>query len=625
MQKFVPSIKGLRPAIDRRKVNDTYVVDGRNFIMTVDGPVSGLGRTITGYKAVFNPTNVQTFDVVETHESYMCTNEGIFRFNTTSEKLDLLFELSVPVLVEFPWTQASVGNKVYFTRPGAGLIEFDVTNASWQLVSGGSIPTNIYACEESEGRLILLTDAVSAWSAIGDGQDFTPSTVTGAGSQVLTKMGVSSPTPLGMKKTADGYLTFLSSGIMKSQAIQSANPFRHVALSSEHVLINPYSLTRIGASHIVFATLAGLFETSGAIPKPYQPLMSEYFHEKVFPLLDIVNNQNSVQLYSNFARSWFVISISINQQDYAYDVAYLLNLRTGEWGSLNDGHTAFINFETLQANQSGFNFSLLTFDGTISRFSSALGIENVPELDYGLYYNNEPVDPAARDNTDVVFFTCRMYFRTVATDAMDVSGLFNEFSEIAEYLSPLTRSDIDDAEEIADVFYFRSRSTFQAGFVDVNVLQEPTPFDPLDAHIELGVFRLFEELTSDRLAYMTLVAIHMLEDAVGSTYEDWMSQVEYPVTLEEDWLTMPDEFEDWGGDPTLITEYASVVYSSLDAHTPDTTQDSSLTEYRREGKARFYSCYSTGLYHTIAISALELSENFDLKALDMTINQGGRI
>ena len=626
VQKYTASIKGLLPGIDRRKLNEPYIMEGQNFLMTLDGPVSGLGRKIIGYKSIYKPTNVQTFKVIETQESYVCTPEGIFRFNTVSQKLDTLVLLSAVLTAEFPWSMAAVGNKYYFVNQDSGLIEFDIVNDSWQIVSGGSIPINIYACTESEGRLILLTDSVSAWSAIGDGQDFTPSTTTGAGSQVLTKLGLSNPKPLGVQKVPDGFLTFLSSGIMKSQAIQAANPFRHTVLSKEHIVLNPFCITLINAQKIVFATTAGLFETDGKIPVVYQPLMSAYLHENIFVNLDTVNNRNSVRLYSDFNRAWFLVSVAMNQQDFVYDIAYLLNINTQEWGSFNDAHVAFFDFETLQQNQSGFNHCVLTADGSISRFDNSTGIEYIPAEKDGMYFHGEPVDAYARENSAQMIFTCRMNLRTVSTAKMPDTGVYNEFHEVEEFLSPLSR-DIQEKEtvDVAGVLIFKCNTDYLMGGINIDVQRQSPFFNGLNASVLVGLYRLTDELTADRLSYITNANIGMLSDAAGTVYEDWMSDVEYPTKITEDWLTMPDENVDWGGDPVLSTLGDPKIISSLDGYTPDENQVDALNLVRADGKIKFYSCYSSGLYHAYQFDAFEIGENFAIKTIDMTMNLGGRI
>ena len=57
----VQNFKGLLPPLDRRRVNEPYCVEGMNFVMSVDGPYSGLGRTFIGYLTINNHSNVQAY------------------------------------------------------------------------------------------------------------------------------------------------------------------------------------------------------------------------------------------------------------------------------------------------------------------------------------------------------------------------------------------------------------------------------------------------------------------------------------------------------------------------------------------------------------------------------------
>ena len=138
-QLFIADIDGLQPLLARKKVQKPFVVEGQNFIMSADGPFSGLGRSVTSYKGINLLGNIQSFKISETLESIIINNEGIFRYDTDTQKLSLLYLFPVVVITEFPWTIAAVGNKFYFARQSSDLIEYDVTTDSWQSLSGGSI------------------------------------------------------------------------------------------------------------------------------------------------------------------------------------------------------------------------------------------------------------------------------------------------------------------------------------------------------------------------------------------------------------------------------------------------------------------------------------------------------
>ena len=438
-QSFISSIKGLIPLIDRKKAQEPYVVNGQNFVMDADGPYSGLGRTVLSYKAINNPSNIQSFKISENIESIIATNEGLFRYDTETGKLNILYKTSSLITAEFPWSAAAVGNKYYFARKGSDLIEYDIVNDSWQILTGGSIPVDIYACTESEGRLILLTSTHVLWSTIGDGQDFNASSATGAGGQALTKMGISNSRPLGLKKTPEGFLTFLSTGIMRSQAIEATIPFRTRVLSREnHIPINPYCITSIETNSVVILTKEGFFETKGEIPKPWQPLMGEYFHKKILPSLDIINNQNNIQLDYHIGRSWFCVSIAETQQDYIYTKAFILDSKIGEWGVLNGGFRVLTDLYSLPSQFSGFTYTIIDVEGTILRFDDSTGIEQIPPLNEGYSYYNFYEEINGIINDGVLILSMKGEFSTVSKLLKTQTGVYYDYAQIQGFVSPTT-------------------------------------------------------------------------------------------------------------------------------------------------------------------------------------------
>lgn len=628
-QLFVADIGGLQPLFDRKKIQQPYVVEGQNFIMDSDGPISGLGRTLSSYKGISTLGNIQEFKISETFESLIINNEGVFRYDTDTEKLVLLYLFSSLVTSEFPWSMAAVGNKFYFARKNSLLIEYDVTNDSWQSLSGGSIPPDIYACCESEGRLILQNTLGSYWSAIGDGQDFTASTSTGAGAQAYTKLGLINPKPLGVKKVPDGFLSFVSSGIMKSQAIISVNPYRHVILSTKHIPVNPYCLAISDSDSIIMLNKNGLFETTGDQPKPWQQAIGEYLHTKVLPSLDLKNNQNNIQIQFDTDRSWCVISIAENQQDYIYTKAYILNSKIDKWGVLNGGFVAFLNLHTLATTHEGFDFSLVGTDGSIYRFDSSIGIEEIPDLIDGYSYWNFYEEIAGRINDDVLILTTKGQFATSSKLDFSVNGLYYRYSQLQSFIDPEDLSAAEKAAELSgSTIIFKSHTTFSAGITDiVTKIQDPI-YGTLNSYVHIGPLRLTNEQDMDRYSYINNLSVGTLKGGVGDTFEDWNSETQYPVTVSEDWLTLSGE-EDWGAglgaSSVSSVNYDLNLIATLDAETPIEDYTPVVTKLHSSTATDFYACETMGLYHLINVSALEVTQNFHIKTLDLSFNIGGRL
>jgi len=628
-QLFIRNIKGLFPLVDRRKIQDPFVVEGQNFLMDQDGPFSGLGRSLLSHKSISRFGNVQTFKISETSESLIVNDEGVFRFDTESGKTILLYPFETFVISEFPWSIAAVGNKYYLARKNAPFIEYDIFNDSWQILSGGSIPENIHACTESDGRLHVLTDIWLAWSAIGDGQDFVASTTTGAGAQALTKLGLSNPRPLGLKTVPDGVLTFLSSGIMKSQSIVSVNPYRHIILSRQHVPVNPYCLTNDESDAVIFLTKTGFYRSDGQKPTSWEPAMGEHFHTKIIPNLDVQNNQNNLQIDFNVERSWFSVWIAETQADYTYSKAFILNTKIAQWGSLNTSFTALTDFFTLPTQFEGFFFGLIDLEGSIFRFDTPAGIQTVPDLVDGYSYHYFWEETPTRVNDTIYIFTSNAQFSTEKKSLLNHTGVYYRYHQVQSFLSPedLTAEE-KSAEDSSTATEFKTNTTFSAAIVDLNQRIQDAQFDPLDSYVNIGPIRLFNEQDNDRYSYITNVSVGTLGESVGSFSEDWNSVTQFPVTVEEDWLDGSPN-EDWGdGGISSVSgsvDYDFEIVATIDAETPIANYETKAIKINTDSTTDFYSCDSSGIYHLISINAFKLGQNFHAKTLDIAVNLGGRI
>lgn len=625
MQQFYPKFKGLIPLIDRKQSAQPYVVSGKNFVVTAQGLASGLGRDLVAYKAIENPVNVQFFEISESIESFICTDEGIFRLDTESTRLVCLYKFTFRLDSQYPFTKAAVGNKFYFARDGYPLIEYNPSTESWQELSGGSIPDNIVACEESEGRLVVLTDLFVAWSAIGDGQDFVASEFTGAGAQALSKVGFANSTPIAIRKTSEGFLTFLSTGILRSQAIQSSVVYRHTVLSYEHVPLNPFCISTTVDQSTIFLTTNGLFSTRGQNPEPWQPLMSQFLREQIIPNLDLIVNQNNPQLFFDYDNSWFIVGISELQTPYVFTKGYILNIPMDEWGSIDANFVTLANIKILPLNFIGFSYGLVTPDGSIYIINNAKGVEYVPQLTGGLHYKKIQEEIPALINNDVLRFQSKFDWETIATSSMPFTGLYNRYGLREGFTEPpvIPQSE-KPAVIVSDVLSFKVHTELNAGIVDIQTIKEPKYYETLDSEITVGPFRLTDEQVHDKYSYINGLILGMKAEAVGEVAEDWDSTIQFPVELHVDWMVATGD-EDWGDSPVGSVQYDLSLIPTKDAYTPIPNDKTTLELVKYDGVSLIYSCYSNGIYHLLNLKALNPDDNFYLKTADININLGGRL
>lgn len=622
----ITSIKGLIPVIDHKKIPDVHVLDGQNFYIDGDGPVSGFGHSIIGYKRIVEAGNVQSFEISDRAETFIFTNSGVFVFDVETTRLIPVYLFTSAVTTEFPWSYALVGNVHYFARKGlGGILSYYQPTNEWTLFTPVSVAGTIFACIESGGRLILLTEIADYWSAIDDGTDFTTSLVTGAGAQLLSKLGsVDLTSPLGLLSLPDGFLIYTTLGIMKAQTVDGATQFRHTVISRKHIPINPFCVIEVEEKQHVMLTRTGFFATTGDVPEEWQPVMGEYFHRKLLPQFDLYNNQNSFRLHYDFNLKWFFVSVSQSQADYAYNYAWMLYTPTNEWGSFNTPHRGFLNLHFTSGAFTGFNFCFVDYVGTLLRFDENSGIETyLGEASIWNYEYRPEAEIEARIQDSVFIFAASVYFHTQDESAFIDSGVYDLQQELFEVLAPGTSTTDEAAADEAGTYTFSTFLSLVPAIRLVYVALLPAEYGTLNAYVDIGLVRLTDDQGFDRMSFTPVIAVGMLDSAAGDDVEDWMDETTFPGEITEDWLTMPDSIEDWGSGVSGTTEYDFETVSTIDGYSQIENGDSVPEFIRQDGRMRYYSCNNMGIYHKLRFTAQESGQNFHLKTLDFDLHKAG--
>jgi len=337
------SIKGLIPALDRKKVTQPFVVDGKNFIVDVEGAKSGAGADQTAENFLAEPRYTQSFITDADTKAWIFTQGAILRPYYDEQQLEPVYVFTEPVEKQ-PWSHALVGGKHYFARRDVGLIEYDPLTDAWLIVDGvtygANIPDNIVACTESDGRLVVLAQGLVAWSTVDDGSDFALSTATGAGAQSLSILGsYSLDSVIGIYKVVDGFITMTRDGMMKSTITRTIIVFRHRVLSKKYVPVNAWSVVQDRDDSIIYLAIDGLYKTEGDIPKLWQPLMSEYLR---IHILDVASDTSEgiFKLQYLLNRDYLIVHYAENAQKGIYTKAWMLAIKIDEWFSFDEVHTS---------------------------------------------------------------------------------------------------------------------------------------------------------------------------------------------------------------------------------------------------------------------------------------------
>jgi len=651
MPRVAPQkIDGLTFAIDRKTVDKVVTVEGKNFIVDLDGPRSVFAHSRSGRQTSFF-SFPESFTIgLETFQFMRDLNTntfGIFQFNWIKRQWELILDFAMtPAYNTYKTTHALVGGKQYFANRAWGVYERNPVTNVWTNVTS-NFPTNVFFITESAGRCIALAEGISAWSALDNANDFVPSTSTGAGFQSLSLIGFPENDfdYRGLEKVADGFLTFMRQGIMKSTSIDSIIQFRHRVIDTDRIVFNPWCIVRLETNTLVFLTAQGFYLTNGQEFQPWQPLISEELKLNILPRLkQDVNGQ--IQLYYSKERNWFFMSITENTSSNIFESAFVSYLPRGEWGKFNALHAGFINIDIL-GDGSGFQqeqLAYITVDGEVALFqeninhveiaaaadSSASGIQN------SVYYSDELYDvPLVKlSANEIANCNQRMTADWFVHDNLaaehrpvpavpgfyEVNGLQQLITD-ADTVIPAYKF-YDDINEIA----ISQQTNIRDEALVYGHLKQDLVFKSLDARLVIGLFRLTDEQQSDQLSFISNVAISMTDaDTAGSTFEDYLNG--FTPDLITDWLNdfTTDIIEDWGLNASSSSNYEASIFGSLDGYKEFSANKLALDLAKTEGRTRFYSTSVQGIYILVEINANAIDDYVHLHHIELTGILSGRL
>ena len=401
MLREFTKFKGLLPSIDSRRIPEPYVVEGRNFMVGVDGPYSAFASEELLERSATNPFLPQSFTTDAALSSWIFLPDGIYEPDISSGRIVpvLLFN-GVDVTYFAPWTHALVGGKHFFANPFVGLVKYDPLDGSWVNLIGGSVPVGVHSVTDSGGRLVVLATGLIAWSAIDDGTNLVPSTSTGAGFQSISIVGsYTADSLLGVQRTPEGFLAFTKNGTLRARNTNNLVPYQVSRFSFAQTPLNAWCITLLEDKSILFLASTGLFVTDGNSVKPYNEILGSHLRDNIFPSLSFKDNGYICIKYLP-SLNWTCILYSSSGALGVYNSAFVIDMQTGEVGKMSklvvgvgEFQIAGGTFPGIRAGYIDLEGSLFLFSRTSSNISFTL-VENfgyayrfyLPQVDYGIRY-----------------------------------------------------------------------------------------------------------------------------------------------------------------------------------------------------------------------------------------------
>lgn len=622
------------PDIDARRNDKPCIISGRNFRDTLDGPASAWASNFVNHNN-FSPTaRVKPTELRVTNGFLYGTPEGVFRINPTS----LMWEavLTAPLLPAitdpyWPWTIGSVGGKYYLAQYNVGLWEYDeVLNTVTQIVT--PLGNNVRFCTEDHGRLIIMSESIVANSSLDNGRDFTPSLSTGAGAQALSIVG---GTPFRIENVTDGFLIFLSSGMIKGNWSTASYVYTYTKHSESVRVFTPNSSVNVPGLGIIALDADGFwltkeynYETYG-YPQPWDPEKSDYIKRNIITPMD-QNLHGTIMMYYSKSLQVLFVAFSSNLVQGLYQTTFCWDAVSKRWSSLDFQHYGI--FETYSATNNQYTCSYMDLDGYMHAFADQNFSEDVPESPTQIadfIYRPLATDDTVRIITDVDL-NGGLPFEQAVTEILtsDANPIaYANFTTSTLYsinAEPLSDTMTEAGDPDADVsgspiLVYTNIDIFSSGVIEQLAVPTILPSRALDSNIVIGPWR-FNTGTNfaEEVSFIESLMLGINNVNGFQIFEDWNE-----LSGSEDWNTASGA-EDWSFGSAYPNIFELYLVSSNDGWTTPVQGVEQLEVFNDMSATKLYKPAGwNGVYHSVKIAAEEVSDCFSLKVIDITANLAG--
>lgn len=643
-------IGAYNPAYDRKQIKDLTIVDGKNFVPTLKGYKPSFGSSILSLNRL-GPEYVKSAQLVKALSiMFMCNNYGIMRYDEDSQTWHFVLRLGQRIDNLLPWSLAIVGGDIYFCRLGAGVWRYRIAdNCSEKLTE--NVPSNPCSICSADGRLVILGDSTYAWSAVGDGTNLETSLTTGAGFQSLNIAGAGSP--IAVKSLNDGFLVFLSTGIVRVETINAVLVFHHRLLcNASFKPVSANSICEVESGQLIWFSANGIYASNGEYPEPFEPAFSKWLVDSLFryPL----NSKFDVPVrivYSELMHYIFISYSNAENYDNPFTTAFIYAVDLGKWGRLDRNHMFVGDIELSGPNYQGTRLAIGQPDGEI----------RIVNKDYGDdFFNNywlqnnfvastvAPIISSDHSSTEVSSaMTMKSYDFTRLPSILGFYEYISRSSssssinpELPSYINTqLLQKGIDmelapnrsiDMELVSNVVVdmgiglshsdFGSAMAMEARKQIIVANRVVAELGMLESNIELAPYHISEFDDINKSTIVTGLSVigdsEVSEDNIINM-NDLIGSVNMNI--------VPESYVFMGYGVFSKPEYKLILTSSTDSYGTRNCHSYELKPYSKVGNNYRYNSYSTGLYHSFSVSINGIGEYYHIKQIQANVSEGGLV
>jgi len=587
-QKFAAQeIRGYTPAIEATVTDTIFALSGRNYLFDSRGPISAFGNRFLAPVGFIHPQYIQgqRLHFKDGDLTLTLAVDGIYRWLEDAGGWILLYQTEDTTGLPYRWTTAYLEGYIYLCHPMAGILVFDPKSGTIVPLDRVGVvpPTSPIAIAVNNGRLCVIDPIFFSWSMPADGLDFTPALGGGGFQQISDRVG---GVPTMITSYAGATLTWTTGGVMRSEFTGDAAVFRHRSLSTDVRPANSFCVVGIANDTSLILDERGLFSTQGDSPQPLDPVFNQFVRTYIRD--NDLKTENRLRIEFDELQRKLYVSMSLAYASQGYDKCFVLDPDLQKWGEFSEFHYGILPIRIDLSRRLGDYFGYCDSDGRIRAWVATPTVERVPGMDA---YNDSnlfypvvekmpmPIEPY----TGIIMPT------TIKAYGFDPSILYEGFARAGYY---------------------------PEGYGSPSL----TAVDGLDAAVTFGLFRPTGPGASDEAS-----------EVLGVTIRSWPSQ---PADVFVEDYELEDGSEDFESSPNPDVDYGDgvipsatshklTVHSSLDGVSDFMAVDPVMVQFAQN--ARYYSCSSVGMWHSIEVSATEPGESFHIVGGELTAASAGRI
>lgn len=568
---------GLTPALDARKSDKLFALDGKNYAFDSFGPRSSFGnRYLTPYPlGAPQWTQAMRLRLRSGDHVFKFTSDAILEWSESLGGYRVLYFFSTNLSEHaYRWTGDYLNGIMFFCHPAVGILAYEVAEDICLPLEGPGVPSQPIALTQCNGRICVIDDLLYSWSAPGDGTLWIPQ-LGGAGFQEINARV--SGYPIMISSYGRGTLVWTTGGVMRSEFTADTSVFRHRQLVTEYRPINSFSPFRLDNDTIVFLDERGFFRTQGETPQAFTPIFNEF-------LIDYLQRNNlkigdNCRVEFDDLQRRIYLSVSQSFTNPLYEKAFVLYAPLDKWGTFDEEHYGILPLLIEESTRADDYFGFVDSRGRVRYWHMGASREVLPT---NTHLNSRyPLiqKPAVQDlSGDAIILSSQMELNSLDT-------------------SPYTQ---------------------RAGYYNVVGLSPTTAnITGLDSVCQLGYIRGRSDDSYDRLVEISAIYI-------GSVYNA-------PFTAESELDTTPPASidgdtsgEDIGLETVLYPNHGIRIIPTTDGRRPwvDPVIPNLVTFERA---SREYSCSAVGLFHIFELNAVNAGEAYHIRTLEITALDAGRL